>query len=301
MVHENILSLIGNTPVIKLNKLSKDSSCQIYVKLEGFNPGGSHKVRVAVNMILEAEKEGILTRHSGQTIVEPTGGNTGIGLAMAGAVLGYKVVLVVPDNYSLEKQKILRAYGADVILSDSSKGQDSHIELVWELCSRANYVFLNQFTNDANVQIHKQNTAREICAVMDKIDYFVCGIGTGGSITGIAQTLRESFPGVKIVGVQPEGCDILNEKFIAHQIQGLAVGIRPPILDASLIDHMISVNLADSVTVLRRVAKEEGILLGLSSGAYIHAALLLAKQLNEAETILTISPDFGNSYLDYFE
>lgn len=301
MIKNSILDMMGNTPIVRLQNMWSKSNVSIFVKVEGFNPGGSHKARVALNMILEAENDGRLRRGSGQTIIEPTGGNTGIGLALAGAVLGYKVLLVVPDNYSAEKQRILRAYGAEVVISHSSEGSNSHIELVWNLLvENPAYVFLNQFSNTANVDAHRKGTALEILKDMDRLDYFICGIGTGGSITGIAEILKKYFPDLIVIGVQPEGCDILKNKFISHDIQGLAVGICPDILNTTIIDEMISVTSENAVKTMKRLAREEGLLLGISSGANIYCALQIAREIGLQKNILTIAPDFGSSYLDYF-
>jgi cysteine synthase A len=306
-----ILNTIGNTPTIRLNRLAPELDASLYIKLEGMNPGGSHKARVALKMVLEAEKEGQLTRGSGQTIIEPTGGNTGIGLAMVSAALGYKAVLVIPDNFSKEKQRVLRAMGAEVILSDSSTSLNSHVALMWELLIKhPDYIYLDQFGNIANVLAHKEGTAKEIIDYIGHIgqageegalDYFVCGIGTAGSITGIGEALKEQYPDIKIVGVQPEGCDILNGKFVSHSIQGIAAGIVPSILNKDIVDEMVSVSLESTMHTLNDLARLEGIFLGISSGAYVYAALKVAKRAGSGARVLTISPDFGESYLEYFE
>ena len=301
-VLNNFLEAMGNTRIVRLKEEGRGPQAEVFVKLEGLNPGGSHKSRIAVEMIAEAEKQGVLRRGSGQTIVEPTGGNTGIGLAMASAIWGYRAKLIVPDNFSLEKQKVLRALGAEVILSDSSKGQDSHVELLWEmLAADSGLVFLDQFSNPANVAAHRKYSAQEILRSMDSIDYFVCGIGTGGSITGIGEVLKERYPKIKVIGVQPEGCDILNNNFSPHEIQGIAVGVLPSILNVDIIDEMVTVSFEDTLRTVRELARSDGLFLGLSSGAYIHAARQVALRAGSGRKILTLSPDMGNSYLEYFD
>ncbi len=297
-----IIKAIGNTPTIRLDRLAPELEASMYIKLEGMNPGGSHKARVALKMVLEAEKEGRLTRGSGQTIIEPTGGNTGIGLAIISAALGYKAMLVIPDNYSLDKQRILKAMGAEVVLSDSSKSLNSHVELMWDMLIKyPDYVYLDQFGNPANVMAHKEGTAPEIIEQVGEVDYFVCGIGTAGSITGIGEALKERYPGIKIVGVQPEGCDMLNNKFVPHEIQGIAAGFVPSILNRLIIDEMISVSLKDTMQTLQLLCGREGLFLGVSSGAYVWAALEVAKKAGKGARVLTISPDLGEGYLDYYE
>ncbi len=300
-----IIKAIGNTPIITLDRLAPELDASIYLKMEGMNPGGSHKDRVALRMVLEAEKEGRLTRGSGQTIIEPTGGNTGIGLAIISAALGYKAVLVIPDNYSKEKQRIIKAMGAEVVLSDSSKSLNSHVELMWDMLIKyPDYVYLDQFGNPANVMAHKEGTAPEIIDHMNQVgevDFFVCGIGTAGSITGIGEALKERYPGVKIVGVQPEGCDMLKGKFVPHEIQGIAAGLVPSILNRLIIDEMVSVSLGDTMQTLRLLCQREGLFLGVSSGAYVWAALQVVKKAGKGARVLTISPDLGEGYLDYYE
>jgi len=224
MLHNSILDVIGQTPIVRLAQFSEDLGIEVYAKLESLNPGGSHKARIALGMILDAERRGVLIRDSGQTIIEPSGGNTGIGLVMAGNVLGYKVVLVIPDNYSPEKQKLLRLYGARVVLSDSRLGNNSHGEKCMELqLENPNYVMLNQQRNGANPQTHRDTTAPEILRAFgeQRVDYFVSGIGTGGHITGIGETLKAAWPALRVMGVEPEECDLLKDRHAAHGIQGV--------------------------------------------------------------------------------
>jgi len=298
MLCENILEVMGGTPLVRLRRLVPDDYADVYVKMESLNPGGSHKAKVALSMILAAEADGELRRNSGQTIIEPTGGNTGIGLAMAGSIFGYRIVLVIPDNYSHEKQRVLLGYGATVILSDSAKGPDSHVEKVWELLvEHPDWVFLNQFENRANVDVHKKSTAVEILRDIQRADGYVGGIGTGGSITGIGEALKEHFPECDIIGVQPEGCDILKKVFVPHGIQGLAVGF-PTLLNVDIIDGMISVSEQKATETMRRLLKEEGLSVGISSGANVYAAIKLAETLGKGKVVVTIAADSAAAYLD---
>jgi len=207
MTGEGIIHAIGNTPTVRLDRIGAAPGTSIHIKLEGLNPGGSHKARVALKMVLEAEEKGTLTRGSGQTIIEPTGGNTGIGLAIISAALGYKVVAVIPDNFSAQKQRLLKVMGAEIINSDSGSGLNSHVALMWDLLiQHPDYVYLDQFGNEANVRAHKEGTAQEIIEQVGEADYFVCGIGTAGSITGIGEALKERYPGVKVCSPRDAIC-----------------------------------------------------------------------------------------------
>jgi cysteine synthase len=274
--------------------------------MENFNPGGSHKIRPAWNMILSAEQEGILKRNTGQTILELTGGNTGLGIAMTAAILGYRVVLVIPNNYSQDKQEKLKLLGVEIILSDSSRGGNSHGELAMEIqLENPDYVMLNQCQNPANPAIHRQTTAQEILRDFEdlSIDYFVSGIGTGGHITGIGEVLKQEYPQVQIVGVQPCGCDLLANKFVLHQIQGLAVGIIPKVLNVEIVDRMIDVTYEESLAMMIAATRQEALLVGLSSGANLAAVSkiveeLRGKQLEKPIHILTMAYDSVFDYMD---
>lgn len=313
MICNSILETIGQTPVIKLNNIIDEcwkSKVAIYIKNETFNPGGSHKTRIAFNMIKDAEKQGILKPNTGQTIVEPTGGNTGAGLAMAGAIRGYRVLLVIPDNYSPQKQKLLKALGAEIILSDSRKGGNSHGELAMEIqLENPDYVMLNQGQNPANPEIHRLTTAPEILKDFpdESIDYFIGSIGTGGHITGIGEVLKKEKPEVTIVGVQPSGCELLENKFVPHQIQGLAVGIIPKVLNVNIIDRMISVTFEESLEMMKLLIRKEGLLVGLSSGANLAAAKKIVEELQQQQpltkkvNILTMAYDSAIDYLDLLD
>ena len=304
-IDKNVFDYIGNTPIVKLQKVVPEGAADLYIKLEEFNPGGSVKARVAFQMIVDAEKNGILKPNLGQTIIEPTGGNTGIGLAMMGAIRGYKVILVIPDNYireSKEKTKILRAYGAEIIWSNSKKGNDSHIEMVKEIIKeRMDYIWLNQFANVSNPNTHSETTGKEILEVLKKVDCFVAGIGSGGTITGVGRKIKEKFSNALVVGVQPVGCDVLKGEAVEHKIQGLAIGRLPSVLDVEIVDKVLSIEYEEAVKYMKRLASEEGLLVGLSSGANVCAAIKIAEKLGAGKTVVTISPDGGRSYLEVFK
>ncbi len=302
MICSSILEYIGNTPVVEFNRLKKQQQGQLLVKLECMNPGGSHKTRTAYNMIKAAEQKGLLKRGSGQTILEPTGGNLGKGIATVASVLGYKVILVIPDNYSETKKNYLRTFGCEIINSNSKLGTDSHFKLAQKLLAEnPDYVMLNQTVNPANPEVHYQATAEEILKdIKDiSIDYFVAGIGTGGHITGIGKLLKKYRPEIKIIGVQPEGCEILDGKFAKHQIQGIGVG-KHPVLNPQVVDKMISVDYSAVKEMMMRAAREEGISVGISSAANLVAALNLSKQ-GKKVNVLTMIYDSGIDYLDTFE
>lgn len=304
MLHNSILDAIGQTPIVRLEKLSASLGIEVFAKLESLNPGGSHKARIALGMILDAERKGILVRGKQQTIIEPSGGNTGIGLVMAGNVLGYKVVLVIPDNYSPEKQKLLRLYGAEVVLSDSRLGNNSHGQKAMELqLENPHYVMLNQQRNEANPQTHRQTTAREIVRAFadHRVDYFVGGIGTGGHITGIGETLKANWPSIRVLGVEPEECDLLENRHAPHQIQGLSIGIVPSILNLSVLDGMLKVSKDECLEMMQRVMRSDAISVGLSSAANLVAISHLAQNIPRASTVLTMVYDSADSYLPYFE
>lgn len=304
MLHNSILDAIGHTPIVRLAQFSEDLGIEVYAKLESLNPGGSHKARIALGMILDAERRGVLIRDSGQTIIEPSGGNTGIGLVMAGNVLGYKVVLVIPDNYSPEKQKLLRLYGAKVVLSDSRLGNNSHGEKCMELqLENPSFVMLNQQRNGANPQTHRDTTAREIIRAFGerRVDYFVSGIGTGGHITGIGETLKATWPAIRVMGVEPEECDLLKNQHAPHYIQGLSIGLIPSILNLNVIDGMLKVSRQECIDMMKRIMRTDAISLGLSSAANMVAIAKLAPELPPEAVVLTMVYDNADSYLPSFE
>lgn len=301
-VVESVLHLIGNTPTVHLERLagSVGSPARIYLKLEFANPGGSHKTRAAYEMIRHAERRGRLVRGSGQTIIEGTGGNTGIGLAIVAALFGYNLVLVVPDNYSPEKIALLRAYGAEVILSDSRRGRDSHFLAAQEILDRHPDWFMpDQLGNDRNVAAHEDGTAQEIIAAFGAAppDILVVGAGSGGHLTGIGRALKRHWPKIRICLVQPQGCDFRNAVFVGHKIQATAIGRVPPNLDLSLVDDVVDVSDDEAISGLKRLLRTEGIAVGLSSGANIAASLKIAERTLKRMSILTIAYDQLWSYL----
>ena len=304
MIHESLLQAIGETPVVHLAALSAETGLEVYAKLESLNPGGSHKVRIALAMVRDAEARGILLPGSGQTIIEPSGGNTGIGLAIAGNILGYRVVLVIPDNYSLEKQKLLRLYGAKVVLSDSRRGNNSHGEKAVELqLENPSYVMLNQQRNPANPEIHRYTTAREILRDFAELplDCLVAGIGTGGHITGLGETLKTRWPTLRVFGVEPENCDLLANRHAAHDIQGLSIGLVPAVLNVSVLDGMLKVAKQNCLERVRLTMRSDGLSLGLSSAANLEAIVQLAHELPRGARVLTLIYDGVESYLSHFD
>lgn len=300
----SVLDLLGNTPVVQLSRLcaAEGVSSDLFLKLEFQNPGGSHKARIAHSMILRAEQRGDLQRGSGQTIIEPTGGNTGLGLAIACKIYGYKLVLVIPDNYSLETRRLLRLFGATIILSNSAEGNNSHGVLAANLkLQNPEWVMLNQQRNPANPEIHRRTTAPEIISAFrdNAVDVFVGGAGTGGHITGIGEVLKQKWPDMKVVLVQPEGNDIRTNKFSPHRIGGLAVGIVPENLNVDVVDTYVSVPYGDAIKAVRKLIETEGIGVGISSGANIAAALDLARRTPHLR-ILSLAYDHVFQYLDHF-
>lgn len=297
-VYNNILELIGKTPLIKLNKLNKTNN-NIFLKVESFNPGGSVKDRVALNMIEEAEKKGLLNKDS--VIIEPTSGNTGIGLAMVCAVKGYRLIIVMPDNMSIERVKLLRAYGAEVVLTSGKLGMKGCMDKLIELQNLyPNYFTPNQFKNDDNPDAHRKTTGVELLNDLGKeIDIFVGGIGTGGSLTGTVERLKEDIPHLKAYAVEPQESAVLSgRERKPHMIQGigLSAGFIPDVLHQDIIDNILTVNFEESKVVTRALAKEEGIFVGVSSGAALKAALDLAETV-EGKNIVVLLMDTGHRYL----
>ncbi|BDG34160.1 cysteine synthase A [Parageobacillus sp. VR-IP] len=293
----SITELIGDTPAVKLNRIVDEDSADVYLKLEFMNPGSSVKDRIALAMIEAAEKEGKLK--PGDTIIEPTSGNTGIGLAMVAAAKGYKAILVMPDTMSLERRNLLRAYGAELVLTPGSQGMRGAIEKAEELVREHGYFMPQQFKNEANPEIHRLTTGKEIVEQMgDQLDAFIAGVGTGGTITGAGQVLREKYPNIKIYAVEPADSPVLSGgKPGPHKIQGIGAGFVPDVLDTNIYDEVITVTTEEAFAAARRAAREEGILGGISSGAAIHAALKVAKQLGKGKKVLAIIPSNGERYL----
>lgn len=293
-----LIKLIGKTPCVKINSKTGNISSNVFIKLEQFNLGGSIKSRVALQMVLDAEKKGILKPFSNYTIIEPTGGNTGIGLAILGVTRGYKVKLVIPDNYSKTRIKLLKYYGAEILLSDSNIGNDSHIVTAKkEVIEHPEYIMLDQFNNSSNPLAHYNYTADEIINSIDSIDYFVCGIGSGGTIMGVGKKLKEINKNVKIIGVQPEGCDLMKNEYKKHGIQGIAIGYKSSFLDYSIIDDFISIKDKDAIQLMYEVPKMYGHSFGISSCANLLAAFIIKNQVS-GKNIVTVAPDGLNNYYD---
>lgn len=297
-VANNILELIGETPVVKLNNIGSQNDAEIYVKLEGFNPAGSIKDRPGLYMIEKAEAGGILQKDS--IIVEATSGNTGIGLALAAAIKGYRLVIVMPENMSEERKKILRAYGAELLLTPADQGMPGAVEKAQKLAeNNKQYFYTRQFENPANAESHELSTAQEILEQMgSKLDALVCGVGSGGTITGIARILKREIPEIIIAAVEPTKSAVLSGKAPGfHKIQGIGAGFIPPVLNSKLIDRIICVEDDDAIKTCRELGEKEALLLGISSGAAIFAALNLARELGKERKILAIAPDGGDKYM----
>ncbi|MDQ1910922.1 cysteine synthase A [Paenibacillus sp. GD4] len=298
---QSVTQLIGDTPLVKLNRVVPEGSAEVYVKLEFQNPGASVKDRIAISMIEVAEQEGRIK--PGDTIVEPTSGNTGIGLAMVAAAKGYKAILVMPETMSMERRNLLRAYGAQLVLTPGAEGMKGAIKRAEELqAENPNYFMPQQFKNQANVKIHRETTGPEIVQAIQshdgKLDAFIAGIGTGGTITGAGSVLRENFPNIKIYAVEPAASPVLSGgKPGPHKIQGIGAGFVPDILNTGIYDGVIPVENDDAFETSRRVAREEGILGGISSGAAIFAALKVAKELGAGKRVVAIIPSNGERYL----
>ena len=296
MIYENIVQTIGKTPIVRINSVHEEDMAGIYAKLEFFNPGGSVKDRIAANMILGMQKEGALKK--GDVIVEPTSGNTGIGAAMVGAALGYKVVLVMPETMSIERRKLQKAYGAELVLTEGAKGMKGAIEKANELVREKGYVMLSQFENKFNPQAHELTTAKEIMDDFKELDAFVAGVGTGGTLSGTARALKANGYKTKIVAVEPNDSAVISgEKPGPHKIQGIGAGFIPATLETAYIDEIERVDNDEAFEAARRLAKEEGILLGISGGAALTAAVKVAKRLGKGKKILFIAPDNGERYL----
>lgn len=296
MVYESILDLIGKTPSVRLNKIVEEDMAEIYVKLECFNPSGSVKDRAALGMIRDLAMAGKLPK--GSTIVEPTSGNTGIGIAMIGAVKGYKVVLTMPDTLSVERRRMLSAYGAELVLTEGAKGMKGAIEKAQELVELEGYIMLSQFDNESNPKIHKHTTAMEILDDFSNLDAVVAGVGTGGTVSGVAEGMKNAMPNIRIVAVEPAESAVLSGNAPSpHKIQGIGAGFVPENYNADLIDEVMPVAEKEAFEITKKLATEEGIFVGISSGAAVWAALQVAKKLGKGKRVLAILPDGGNRYL----
>lgn len=297
-VFADVTQLIGSTPIVRLNRLPGKKDAEVLVKLESFNPGGSIKDRIALNMVLAAEKQNIINKDT--VIVEPTSGNTGIGLAMVAAARGYKLLLVMPDTMSEERRKLMRAYGAEFLLTPGEHGMKGAVDKALELVEQnPNYFMPQQFKNPANPEAHSRFTASEILAQLGtRFDAFVAGVGTGGTITGVGRVLKEAVPGIQVVAVEPDGSPVLSEgRAGTHGIQGIGAGFVPDVLDRGIVDRIIRVTDHDARETARGMASKEGLLVGISSGAAVRAALQVAKELGAGKRVLAIAPDTGERYL----
>ena len=294
----SVLDLIGATPIIRLNRVVPPGAATVWAKLERTNPGGSIKDRIGLAMIEAAERDGALK--PGGTIVEPTSGNTGVGLAMVAAVKGYRVVLVMPESMSVERRRLLTAYGAEVMLTPGDEGMSGAVKRARELVAEnPGYFTPQQFDNPANPEAHRHTTAQEILTqAAGPIDAFVAGVGTGGTITGVGEVLKEMYPGILVVAVEPAGSPVLSGgQPGTHKIQGIGADFVPSVLKRDVIDEVLPVADDDAMEMARRLAREEGLLVGISSGAAAHAAAEIAARLGRDKTVVTILPDTGERYL----
>ena len=297
MIYDKVLDLIGGTPILKVNKLIKEENiADVYVKLEKFNPGGSVKDRAALGMIEKAEKEGKLK--PGTVIVEPTSGNTGIGLAFVGKQKGYKVIIVMPETMSKERRDLIKAFGAELVLTEGAKGMKGAIEKAIEIGSEDGYFIPQQFENIANPEKHYATTAEEIYKDIPDLDAIVAGVGSGGTIVGVSKNLKKKNPQIKAYAVEPDSSPVLSGGTPgSHKIQGIGAGFVPGIYDAEAVDEVIRVKDEDAFKTAKAFADEEGILVGISSGAAIYGAIELAKKLGKGKKVLAVAPDGGEKYI----
>jgi cysteine synthase A len=290
-MYQNILHTIFNTPLVRLHKINPN----IYAKMESFNPGGSVKDRIALAMIEDAERRGMLKE--GDTLVEPTSGNTGIGLAIVAAVKGYKLILTMPESMSVERRKLLQAYGAQLVLTPADRGMKGAVEEAQKLADDNGYFQPSQFANPANPEIHKRTTAVEILRDLDRVDFFIAGVGTGGTITGAGEVLKHANPDCQIIAVEPHDSAVLSgDPPGPHKIQGIGAGFVPEVLNTSIYDRIFRVKTKDAYNAARLLAREEGILSGISTGAILHAAIQTAND-HDGKNVVMIVCDTGERYL----
>lgn len=297
-IYNNITELIGKTPIVKLNNIVPEGAADVYLKLEAFNPGSSVKDRIALNMIEDAEKRGIIK--PGDTIVEPTSGNTGIGLAWVGAAKGYKVIITMPETMSIERRKIIQAYGAELVLTPGAAGTKGAIDKAKEIAAEIGAWVPLQFENPANPEIHERTTGPEILEAFGSkgLDAFVSGIGTGGTITGVSRALKADNPDVQIIGLEADESAVLSgDKPGPHKIQGISTGFVPGALDTTAYDEVIRVKSDDALATGRTFGGKEGFLIGISASAAVWAAIEVAKKLGKGKKVLAIAPDNGERYL----
>ena len=295
-VKDSVLELIGDTPMVRLSHIVDGPSAEIIAKVESFNPMSSVKDRIALAMIEDAERSGKLLK--GMTVVEPTSGNTGIGLAMVCAVKGYKLILTMPETMTIERRKLLSALGAQLVLTEGRRGMSGALQEAKRIVETDGGFMPNQFENPANSEAHRQTTAKEITSAVPRVDAFIAGVGTGGTITGVGEVLKELNPKTFVVAVEPEGSPVLSGGQPGpHRIQGIGAGFVPKILNRDIIDRIIKVKEADAIATARLLTKKEGILAGISSGAATWAALQVAKELGLGKTVVVVLPDTGERYL----
>ena len=293
----SVLELVGNTPMVRINKLVGDNSAEIYAKIESFNPCSSIKDRICRSMVEDAEEQGRIK--PGDTLIEPTSGNTGIGMAFVCAAKGYKLVLTMPESMSVERRNMLKAFGAELILTEGTEDMIGAVNKASELSGKKGYYQLQQFNNPANPEAHRKTTAREILAQIGPVDAFIAGVGTGGTITGVGDVLKKELgPDVKIVAVEPSGSPVLSGgKPGSHEIQGIGAGFVPDVLCLDFIDEIVQVSNEDAYETSRKIIREEGILCGISSGANLFAAMKTAVELGKGKKVVVVFPDSGERYL----
>ena len=296
MIYNGAIELIGRTPILRVTNMIDENSADLYVKLEKFNPGGSVKDRAALGMIEKAEEAGLLKK--GSVIVEPTSGNTGIALAMIGRIKGYKVIIVMPETMSKERRDLIKAYGAELVLTEGSKGMKGAIEKATQMVNEHGYFMPQQFENIANPEKHYETTAQEIYEDINDLDVFVAGVGTGGTITGIGKSLKEKIDGIEIVAVEPSNSQVIAGKNPGpHKIQGIGAGFVPKNYKQEYVDKVVAVSDENAIKTAVDFTKNEGRLVGISSGAAIYAAIEIAKKLGKGKKVLAIAPDGGEKYI----
>jgi cysteine synthase A len=297
---EHVYELIGHTPVVRLNRIVPEDAAAVYVKLESANPGGSVKDRIALSIIEDAEAKGLLK--PGQTILEATSGNTGIGLALVAAAKGYRIILVMPDTMTLERRSLLKAYGAELLLTPGAEGMKGAVEKAEALAAAepGTYFLARQFENPANPAVHRRTTALELLEQVPELDAFVAGVGTGGTVTGVGEVLAERKPGVLVVAVEPETSPLLTKGVAGpNKIQGIGANFVPPVLNRSAYQRVEDVSFEDALATARLLTRKEALFSGISTGAIVHAAIKVAKELGKGKTVVAVLCDTGERYLSH--